>query len=146
MSSDTKKRIESEIVHVLFLGDPYGVLARSMATTTAAKAPETLTTYEAVLRFFLYQQRVSEEDHLLARLAIERAVKLQPGYADALAALSLRFIDEHRHAFNRQPNSADRHLARSGARHRRRSGQSTDALRPREPPPQKNIATGFRLL
>jgi Tfp pilus assembly protein PilF len=62
------------------------------------------------LRFFLYQQGISAEDHLSARIALERAVELQPRYADAWAALALVCIDEDRHAFNPQPNSLDRAL------------------------------------
>ena len=91
--------------------DVYGVLARAIAATTGAKPPETLTPYEAVWRFFLAEQRGTEEDHLSARLAIEYAIKLQPGYADAWAALAVLFVDEHRHFFNPRPNSLDHALA-----------------------------------
>jgi len=91
--------------------DPFGVLARSMAIATAAKPPATLTPYEAVLRFFLYQQRVDAEDHLVTRTALEHAVEVTPDYSDAWAALSRCFLDEDRHAFNPRPDALDRALA-----------------------------------
>ena len=45
-----------------------------------------LTPYEAVWRFFFAEQRGNEEDHLSARIALEQAIELQPGYAEAWAA------------------------------------------------------------
>jgi TolB-like protein len=74
---------------VVPVADVYGVLARAIAATTAIKPPEILTPYEAVWRFFLAEQRGSAEDHLLARIALENAVELQPGYAEAWAALAI---------------------------------------------------------
>jgi tetratricopeptide (TPR) repeat protein len=95
---------------VATVADQYGVLARSMAMAAAAKSPETLTPYEAVLRFFLYAQRVTPEDHRLTRTALEHAVATQPDYADAWACLATMFLEEHRLLFNPQPNSLDRAL------------------------------------
>jgi adenylate cyclase len=90
------------------VADVYGVLARAIAATTAKKPPETLTPYEAVWRFFLAEQRGSAEDHLLTRIALENAVELQPGYAEAWAALAILLVDEYRHLFNPRPNSLER--------------------------------------
>jgi TolB-like protein/predicted Ser/Thr protein kinase len=105
--------LQDEIAdHVIArVADVYGVLARAIAATTGAKSPDTLTPYEAVWRFFLAEQRGTEEDHLAATLAIEHALELQPGYADAWAALAVLCVDEHRHVFNPRPNSLDRALA-----------------------------------
>jgi TolB-like protein/Tfp pilus assembly protein PilF len=95
---------------VATIADPFGVLVRSMAPAVAAKSPTQLTPYEAVLRFFLYQQRGSAEDHLPARTALEHAVEAEPGYANAWAALAIVLLDEDRHAFNPQPGALDRAL------------------------------------
>ena len=54
------------------------------------------------------EQRASAEDHLLARIALENAVELQPGYAEAWAALAILLVDEYRHLFNPRPNSLER--------------------------------------
>jgi serine/threonine protein kinase len=93
------------------VGDPYGVLVRSIAAPTVPKPPGTLTPYEAVLRFFLYQQRVHPAAHLGVRSALERAVEVEPDYADAWAALAICVLDEYRHAFNPRPNPLSRALA-----------------------------------
>ena len=95
---------------VATVADPHGVLARSMAAPTGSKSPETLSPYEAVLRFFLYQQRVSAEDHLPARIALEHAIEVDPDYADAWAALTIILLDEDRHSFNPRPDALDRAL------------------------------------
>src|SRR5204863_2022974 len=58
----------------------------------------------------LFQQRNGAEDHPAARIALTRAVQIQPGYADAWAALAIVFVDEDRHAFNPQPHALDRAL------------------------------------
>jgi eukaryotic-like serine/threonine-protein kinase len=92
------------------IADPYGVLIRTMAAPTASKPPETLTPYESVLRFFLYQQGVQPSDHLAARTALERAVEVKPGYADAWAGLAICLLDEFRHSFNSRPDPLDRAL------------------------------------
>lgn len=92
------------------IADIYGLLARAIFATTAGKDPEALAPYESVWRFFLAQQRGTPEDHLLASIALERTVKLQPGYADAWAALAILCVDEHRHLFNAKPNSLARAL------------------------------------
>jgi len=95
---------------VATVADPYGVLARSMAASTRSKPLEDLPPYETVLRFFLYQQRVSAEDHRETRAALERAVGVAPGSADAWAALAVVRLDEYRHDFDPRPGSLDRAL------------------------------------
>ncbi len=96
---------------VATVADPYGVVARSMAIPTAAMDPKEMTAYQAVLRYFLFQQRLSQEDHVIAREALERAVEVEPGYADAWSCLALVVLDEDRHDFNRRPDALDRALS-----------------------------------
>ncbi len=45
---------------------------------------------------------------MLARIALEKAVELQPGYAEAWAALAVLLVDEYRYLFNPRPNSLER--------------------------------------
>ena len=54
------------------------------------------------------EQRGKPEDHLLTRTALEKAVELQPGYAEAWAALSIVPLDEYRHFFNPRPDLLER--------------------------------------
>jgi adenylate cyclase len=106
---DIQDAITDQVVATV--ADPYGMLARDLVAPIAGKAPEEMTPYEAVLRFFLYQQRITPEDHLVAREALERAVELDARYADAWAVLGVVLLDEYRHDFNPQPDPLDRALA-----------------------------------
>ena len=96
---------------VATVADPAGVVVRTLAAPTDRRAPEDLTPYEAVLRYFLYRQRISTQDHLITRSALEQAVERDPGYSDAWACLSLLYQDEHMNNLNPQPNSLERALA-----------------------------------
>lgn len=93
------------------IADCYGVLPRSMGESLRSVDPTKLTPYEAVLRCFAYFQRLSAEEHLPVRLALERAVQQAPGYADAWAMLSLIYKEEFAHGFNLGPDPLDRALA-----------------------------------
>jgi TolB-like protein len=96
---------------VATVADPAGVVVRTLVAPTDRKAPEDLTPYEAVLRYFLFQQRISAEDHFITRAALERAVELDPGYADAWTSLSLIYQQEQMNNLNQQPGSLERALA-----------------------------------
>jgi adenylate cyclase len=95
---------------VATVADPAGVVVRTLAAPADRKAPEDLTPYEAVLRYFLFQQRISAEDHLITRTALERAVELDPGFADAWTSLSLIYQQEFMNNLNPQPDSLERAL------------------------------------
>jgi TolB-like protein len=93
------------------IADCYGVLPRSMGETLRGIDPARLTPYKAVLRCFAYFQRLSAEEHLPVRIALERAVEQAPAYADAWAMLSLIYKEEFTHGFNLGPDPLDRALA-----------------------------------
>ncbi len=96
---------------VATVADPHGALTRSMAIDTESKAPDSLTTNEAILRLFLYRQRTSAEDHLVTRRAVEAAAERDPNNAELLAALASLCIEEANHDFNPRPDPLDRALA-----------------------------------
>jgi TolB-like protein len=93
------------------IADSYGVLPRSMGETLRNADATSLTPYGAVLRCFAYFQRLSAEEHLPVRIALERAVEQAPAYADAWAMLSLVYKEEFTHGFNLGPDPLDRALA-----------------------------------
>jgi tetratricopeptide (TPR) repeat protein len=95
---------------VATVADPAGVVVRTLAAPTDRKAPEELTPYEAVLRYFLFQQRISTGDHLITRTALEKAVELDSGHVDAWTSLSLIYQQEYMNNLNPQPNSLQRAL------------------------------------
>lgn len=113
LDSEELLSIQDEITDriVATVGDPAGVVVRTLAAPTDRREPEELTPYEAVLRYFLYRQRISSRDHLITRATLENAVERDEGYADAWACLSLLYQDEHMNNLNPQPGSLDRALA-----------------------------------
>lgn len=95
---------------VATVADVNGVVTRTLAAQIDESAPETLTPYEAVLRWSLNRRRVSERDHLETRIALERAVQLEPDYADAWACLAHTYLDEYMSGYNVRAGSLDRAL------------------------------------
>ena len=86
------------------LSDAQGVLPRSMGESLRSKKAGELTPYEAVLRSFAYLQRISPEEHSLAREALEAAVERAPDYAPAWAMLAIMIREEYSQAFNPRPD------------------------------------------
>ena len=70
----------------------------------------TLTPHEAVLRWIIYQQRISPKDHEITRAALERAVELDPNNTDARSCLANMYLQEYMHGFNQRPGALDRAL------------------------------------
>ena len=95
---------------VATVADPYGVLTRSLCTLVKAKPIDTLTAHECVLLMFAYWQQVRPDEHAEVRTALEQALQREPNHADALACLSVLYVDEFRHDYNAQPDALDRAL------------------------------------
>jgi TolB-like protein len=93
------------------IADAHGVLPRSMSEALLTRDASRLSAYEAVLRSFTYFQRVTAEEHVPARAALERAVRKEPSYSDAWAMLSLIYKEEYTHRFNLLPDPLGRALA-----------------------------------
>ncbi|MGE0885280.1 MAG: protein kinase [Blastocatellales bacterium] len=93
------------------VADWYGVLPKSMSEVVRHKSPESLSPYEALLRFFGYLMRVTAEDHLQTRISLEQAVKKAPGNADCWAMLANIYINEYQFGYNRKPDPLERALA-----------------------------------
>ena len=96
------------------VADAYGVLPHSMSQALRAKAFEDLTPYEALLRSFVYAERVTAEQHAEAKAGLERAVQQAPRHSDCWAMLSIMLADEYGHGFGAAPATLERavHAAR----------------------------------
>ena len=101
-SPDAPFELQDELVPriVSTVADPRGVLAHSMGELLRSRPQDALTPYEAVLRSFAYLQRISLEEHALARTALERAVEKAPGHCDAWAMLAIMYREEFAQGFN----------------------------------------------
>ncbi|MBT8473497.1 MAG: TIR domain-containing protein, partial [Marinicaulis sp.] len=95
---------------VASVADPYGALMRDLQAPVARKNAENLTPFEAVLRHSIYRQRLSAEDHVIARAALERAAEKAPNNADVFASLAAVTIEEIKHDYNWKPDADKRAL------------------------------------
>lgn len=82
------------------IGDAYGTIMRSSAIDMKRSSTEFLDAYEAMLLFHGYLFELSQSSHLKARESLEKAIKIDPHYADAWAGLSFLALDEYRFSFN----------------------------------------------
>ena len=85
------------------VADAYGVLPHSMSQAVRGKPLAELSPYEALLRSFVYAERVTSEEHAGAKAGLERAVQQAPGHADCWAMLSIMLADEYGHGFGASP-------------------------------------------
>jgi TolB-like protein/Tfp pilus assembly protein PilF len=92
------------------VADAHGVLPRALGEALRNRSPEELSPYEAVLRSFSYFERLTLEEFVASRTALERAVALAPGYSYAWAALALIFENEYALGLDGKPDPLDRGL------------------------------------
>jgi len=69
-----------------------------------------LNAYDCVLRSRRYTQTLNPEEHSMARDLLEKAVILDPGYADAFAMLSNVYLAEYRFDANPRPKPIERSM------------------------------------
>jgi adenylate cyclase len=105
---DIQQEIASKIAAVI--GGDVGVIVMKEFRESRAKPPADLSAYECNLRSIVYTRTLSSEDHKIARDCLERAVEVEPGYADAWAGLTWAYIDEDRLGYNTRPGALDRAL------------------------------------
>ncbi len=90
------------------VADMNGVLCRSMCDDLRGRRPDQLTPYEALLRSFGFNDRVTPEEHADVREILEHAVQTAPGASDCVAMLSLVYAAEFAHDLNPRPDSLRR--------------------------------------
>ena len=95
---------------VATIGDAQGVIARATFEQTKVKGTVSLDAYECVLQTYAYWRTIAAAEHLKVRNCLERALKLDPNYAEGWAALADVYLEEHRQGFNPRPNPLDRSL------------------------------------
>jgi TolB-like protein/Flp pilus assembly protein TadD len=93
---------------VAAIGDPTGVLTRSIAAATADRPYEQLTVLELVARYHAYTERFRPDEHLRLRDAFEQALQREPLSAEAWAALSMLYWQEHTSKYNPLPDAPGR--------------------------------------
>jgi adenylate cyclase len=104
LETTTIGQIENEIVSqvVAAIADSFGVIPRALAKESFAHQNDTLSDYEAVLRFYHHVRTVTEESLTEAITALEETVQRDPNHDLAVALLgdlvagpySLGYVDD----------------------------------------------------
>jgi TolB-like protein/tetratricopeptide (TPR) repeat protein len=104
---DVQDEITEQVVGTIASG--HGVISRERLAEIREKPTDHLDAYECVLRVGAFaRDRLSPTEHAKVRDALERAVKLDPGYAEAWACLCQIYLFERLLDFNPRPNPLDR--------------------------------------
>lgn len=88
------------------IGDAYGTIMRNSAIDMKRSSTEYIEAYKAMLLFHDYLFELSPSAHLKARESLEKAIKIDPHYADAWAGLAFLALDEYRFSFNTTGSSS----------------------------------------
>lgn len=82
------------------IAQPYGVIIRKELAKLHRISTKDLTAYQLYLHFYQWALTLSPSDHLTARDALEQAVKIDPMFSDAWAALALIYNAEYQLSCN----------------------------------------------
>jgi adenylate cyclase len=89
------------------LAQPYGVIFANQVEDTAGAPPGALTSYECVMRFYLYWRTYRRTEFPGVQACLERAIAADPSYTEAFAALSLVHSDAYRFGFGERALAGD---------------------------------------
>ncbi len=81
------------------LAQPYGIIFTKQTQEREGKAPDSLSSYDCVLRFYLYWKSYKREFYPTVYRCLKMAIANDPEYAEAYAALSLIYSDAYRFGF-----------------------------------------------
>ncbi|MGB0505230.1 MAG: winged helix-turn-helix domain-containing tetratricopeptide repeat protein [Pikeienuella sp.] len=102
--------VQDAVTHMVVAS--LGVKMQSAELTRAlGKSPSDLSAYECLLHARRYTATMNEDMHADARSLLEKAIQLDPNYAEAHALLANVYLAEHRIDANPLPNSVGRALA-----------------------------------
>lgn len=95
------------------IAQPYGAIQSDRVRDCDGAPPEVLSNYAAVLLFYNYWRTFDRDKIEAVRAGLERAVAIEPDYAEACACLSLVYINVHR--FRHPAEAADPDLLERAA-------------------------------
>lgn len=90
------------------IGDTHGAIFSSTFEQSAGKGTTSLDAYECVLHSYAYWRVITPAAHLKARDCLERAIQLDPRYAEAWASLARMYVEEYSQGFNPRPDPLGR--------------------------------------
>ena len=101
---------------VAAIADPTGVIYRTHLESLRSRPTDSLAAYECVLRGYAYFRIHDDASHARARDCLERAVEIDPDYAEAWAHLAYLYREVYHHNRPGQPDAlarADQTLKRA---------------------------------
>ncbi|MDF1774387.1 MAG: winged helix-turn-helix domain-containing protein [Rhizobiaceae bacterium] len=102
--------VQDAITHMIVAS--LGVRMQDTALTRALlKSPSEMDAYDCLLRARRYTATLDEKMHEEARELLERAIRLDPNYAEAHALLANVYLAEYRFEANPRPDPIERALA-----------------------------------
>ncbi|MDF2373083.1 MAG: winged helix-turn-helix domain-containing protein [Rhizobiaceae bacterium] len=102
--------VQDAITHMIVAS--LGVRMQDTALTRALlKSPSEMDAYDCLLRARRYTATLNEKMHEEARDLLERAIRLDPNYAEAHALLANVYLAEYRFEANPRPDPIERALA-----------------------------------
>ena len=82
------------------IADQYGLIKRRLSRESRKKAPTDLRAYDAILRFYHYETKLTPEAFKKALAALEQAVEIDPDYGLAWAMLGHLHADNYALGFS----------------------------------------------
>jgi adenylate cyclase len=92
---------------VASIAGPHGQIARAGLEETKGKAPNSVDSYDCVLRAAAFVSILLPKGHGPVRDCLERAVARDPNYAEAWAWLAWVYVLEYEYGFNPRPELYD---------------------------------------
>jgi adenylate cyclase len=77
------------------IADQYGLIKRRLSRESRKKAPADLKAYDAILRFYHYETKLTPQAFEKALAALEQAIEIDPEYGLAWAMLGHLHADNH---------------------------------------------------
>ena len=93
---------------VAAVADDFGIIPKTIARASSAKAPDQSGAYEAVMRFHHFEITLSSLAHKEALQALEETVVKYPNYGLAWALLSILYLDSFIFSFGDLENPIER--------------------------------------
>jgi len=95
---DLQQDIATQVARILV--QPHGIIDKAELRNIAGRPPDSLSSYDCVLRTREYWRQPNAEMHKQVRACLEQTIQNDPDYADAWAALAFIYTDEVRLNFN----------------------------------------------
>jgi len=104
--------LQEDITHsvVGIIADQYGLITRKLSKESRKRAPEQVMAYDAILRFYYYELRLTVDAFKKALSALKKAIQLEPEYGLAWAMLGHMHADNYALGFCEIENSLEKAL------------------------------------